>query len=58
MKCAHYYLFAQKMLPAYIWQGDGVLGILANPENQDYLIGLWEKLSENDGFTNQVTAHQ
>lgn len=58
MRRAHHYLYAHKMLPAYLWQEDSMLGILANPENQDYLVNLWEALPDTDGFMHQVTAHR
>lgn len=40
----HHYLFAHKMFPAHVWNGDSVLGILANPENQEYTVNLWNDL--------------
>lgn len=36
-----HYHFAHKLLPGFVWEGDALFGILANPENKDYLLSVW-----------------
>jgi len=36
-----HYHFAHKLLPGFVWEGDALFGILANPENRDYLLSAW-----------------
>lgn len=38
----HHYRFVHTDLPRYLWQGDSLLGILANPDNQDFLRERWD----------------
>lgn len=45
----HHYLFAHKVLPSVLWEGDSMLGILANPENQEYLTTIWNKVPLSTG---------
>lgn len=40
----HHYLFVHKVFPAHIWNGDSVLGILANLENQEFTVDLWTEV--------------
>ncbi len=42
----HHYFFAHKALPAQLWNGDSVLGILVNPQNQEYLVALWNQIGQ------------
>ena len=41
---SQHYLFAHRILPDLLWQGDSVLGILANPENQPFLGEQWDRV--------------
>lgn len=41
-----HYHFAHKLLPSFVWEGDALFGILANPENQDYLPKVWKQLHQ------------
>jgi hypothetical protein len=41
---SQHYLFAHRILPHLLWQGDSVLGILANPENQQFLGEQWDRV--------------
>jgi len=42
----HHYIFAHKLFPSHIWNGDSVLGILANPENQEFTVNIWNELGQ------------
>jgi hypothetical protein len=39
---SQHYLFAHRLLPGLLWQGDSMLGILVNPENQPFLGEQWD----------------
>ena len=55
---AQHYLFAHHVLPGHLWQGDSVLGILANPENQSFLTDLWDGIPRTTAFIEHVRAHK
>jgi hypothetical protein len=55
MRVQHY-LFAHRVLPGLVWEGDALLGILANPENQDFLTGLWESIPADPSFAEMAAA--
>jgi hypothetical protein len=55
---AHHYLFAHKVLPSILWQGDRLLGILANPENQEFLINIWNSVPKMPGFLEMCEGHR
>ncbi|MBF0503269.1 MAG: hypothetical protein HQM09_24320 [Candidatus Riflebacteria bacterium] len=42
MRVQHYY-FAHRLLPALLFKGHSLLGILANPANQEFLLEKWEE---------------
>jgi hypothetical protein len=41
-----HYFFAHKVLPSRISNADSVLGILANPDNQEFLVHLWHQIGQ------------
>lgn len=43
---SHHYAFAHVILPAYLWNQFPFLGVLANPENQDYLHQIWNSVPD------------
>lgn len=45
-----HYLFAHRFLPHMLWQGDSMLGILANPDNQEYLHDIWNRIPHTPMF--------
>jgi hypothetical protein len=46
----HHYAFSHRVLPAELQAGDGTLGLLANPDNLDYLVRLWECVPRNKAY--------
>lgn len=51
---AQHYIFAHRALPQQLWEGDGFLGILANPENQDFLRKIWDAIPTTSFFQSVV----
>ena len=41
---SQHYLYAHRILPQLLWQGDSILGILVNPENQGFLGDQWDRV--------------
>jgi len=44
---SQHYLFAHRFLPELLWQGDSLLGILVNPENQAFLGDQWDAVAQH-----------
>ncbi|MBF0503041.1 MAG: tetratricopeptide repeat protein [Candidatus Riflebacteria bacterium] len=51
---AEAYFFAHQVIPSILWNGDSMLGILANPVNTEYLSELWEMMRGDPRFGNYV----
>src|SRR5687768_11483450 len=43
----HAYTFEHGALPARLWAGEQLIGILANPENTDFLPAFWEHVGQH-----------
>src|SRR5262245_17191464 len=52
----HHYAFSHRVLPAQLQSGDGILGVLANPGNQDYLVKTWDAVPRSKHFL-ELSAH-
>lgn len=55
---AQHHLFAHGVLPSLLWEGDGMLGILANPENQEYLTTIWNAVPKTPDFLAVCAGHR
>lgn len=43
----HYYLFVHQIFPKTLWVGDSLFGILAVPDNQEFILNMWTNVGQN-----------
>ncbi len=54
----HHSFFAHQYLPAHIFAGEQILGILANPHNQGFLVDSWNGIPYLPAFQNMLQNQQ